>query len=49
MDPRVSAGLTVSIGVAQVGHQERDPAAVLERTGRIAQIASKNGGNQIFS
>lgn len=49
VDPRVAAGLTVSIGVAQSGAEERDPAALIERAGRIAQIASKNGGNQIFS
>jgi diguanylate cyclase (GGDEF)-like protein len=49
VDPRVSAGLTVSIGIAQAGPHERDAAALVERTGRIAQIASKNGGNQIFS
>lgn len=49
VDPRVSVGLTVSIGVAQAGPDERDAAALVERTGRIAQIASKNGGNQIFS
>jgi diguanylate cyclase (GGDEF)-like protein len=49
VDPRVSAGLTVSIGIAQAGPQERDAAALVERTVRIAQIANKNGGNQIFS
>lgn len=49
VDPRVSAGLTVSIGVAQAAPLERDAAALVERTARIAQIASKNGGNQIFS
>ena len=49
VDPRVSAGLTVSIGVAQAGPHERDAAALVERTARIAQIATKNGGNQIFS
>lgn len=49
VDPRVSAGLTVSIGVAQAGSEERDPRVLAERAGRIAQIASKNGGNQIFS
>lgn len=49
VDPRVSAGLTVSIGIAQAGADERDAAALVERTGRTAQIASKNGGNQIFS
>lgn len=49
VDPRVSAGLTVSIGVVQAGPDERDAAALVERAGRLAQIASKNGGNQIFS
>ncbi|MBW8368511.1 MAG: GGDEF domain-containing protein, partial [Arenimonas sp.] len=49
VDPRVSVGLTVSVGIAQAGPDERDAAALVERTARIAQIASKNGGNQIFS
>jgi len=49
VDPRLTAGLTVSIGIAQAGHDERDPAALVERVARIVQIASKNGGNQIFS
>lgn len=49
VDPRVAAGLTVSIGIAQAGPDERDPAGLVERAGRAAQIAAKNGGNQIFS
>lgn len=49
VDPRVTAGLTVSIGIAQAGHDERDPAALFARATRVAQIAGKNGGNQIFS
>ena len=49
VDPRVSVGLSVSIGITQAGPEERDPVALVERTSRIAQIASKNGGNQIFS
>lgn len=49
VDPRVAPFLTLSIGVAQAGPDERDPAALAERAGRAAHIASKNGGNQIFS
>jgi diguanylate cyclase (GGDEF)-like protein len=50
VDPRIAAtGFSVSIGVAQAGPEERDGSALLERAGRAAQIAAKNGGNQIFS
>lgn len=50
VDPRVSpTGLSFSIGVAQAGPDERDPAGLIERASRAAQIAAKNGGNQIFS
>ena len=49
IDPRISPVLSVSVGVAQAGPDERDPAGILERAARAAQIALKNGGNQIFS
>ena len=49
VDPRVSVGLTVSVGIAQAGPGERDAAALVERAARVAQIAGRNGGNQIFS
>lgn len=49
IDPRIATNLSVSIGVAQAGPEERDPAALRDRAGRAAQIAGKNGGNQIFS
>ncbi|MFY2765461.1 diguanylate cyclase [Arenimonas sp. MALMAid1274] len=49
VDARIAASLTVSIGVAQAGPAERDAAALVERALKAAQIASKNGGNQIFS
>lgn len=50
VDPRIAAtGFSISVGVAQAGPEERDPAALVERAGRAAQIANKNGGNQIFS
>ena len=49
VDPRVTVGLSVSIGIAQAGPHERDASALVERTRQIAQIANKNGGNQIFS
>lgn len=50
VDPRISpTGLSFSIGVAHAGPDERDPAGLIERAARAAQIASKNGGNQIFS
>lgn len=49
IDPRISPVLSVSVGVAQAGAEERDPAGILERADRAARIANKNGGNQIFS
>jgi diguanylate cyclase (GGDEF)-like protein len=50
VDPRIAAtGFSISVGVAQAGPDERDPAGLVERAGRAAQIANKNGGNQIFS
>lgn len=49
VDARIAASLTVSIGVAQAGPAERDAAALVDRALKTAQIASKNGGNQIFS
>ena len=49
IDPRIAPSLSVSVGVAQAGPDERDPAGILERAARAAQIANKNGGNQIFS
>ena len=49
VDPRVTVGLTVSVGIAQAGPDERDAGAFVERASRLAQIATKNGGNQIFS
>lgn len=50
VDPRISpTGLSFSIGVAQAGPDERDPAGLVERAARAAQIAAKNGGNQIFN
>jgi diguanylate cyclase (GGDEF)-like protein len=49
IDPRVATSLSLSIGVAQAGPDERSPAGIVERATRAAQIASKNGGNQIFS
>ncbi|HEX4852972.1 diguanylate cyclase [Arenimonas sp.] len=49
IDPRIAPSLSVSVGVAQAGPDERDPAGILERAARAAQIANKNGGNQIFN
>ncbi len=50
VDPRIAAtGFSLSIGIAQAGPEERDPAMLVERAARAAQIANKNGGNQIFS
>ncbi len=49
VDPRVAPFLTVSAGIAQAGAEERDIAALAERANRAARIASRNGGNQIFS
>jgi diguanylate cyclase (GGDEF)-like protein len=49
IDPRIATSLSLSVGVAQAGPDERSPAGILERATRAAQIASKNGGNQIFS
>lgn len=49
IDPRIATSLSLSIGVAQAGPDERSPAGIVERATRAARIASKNGGNQIFS
>jgi diguanylate cyclase (GGDEF)-like protein len=50
VDPKVApTGLTLSVGVAQAGPQEREPTALLQRSDKAVQIASRNGGNQIFS
>lgn len=49
VDPRVGPGFTVSVGVAPAIPGERDGAALIERASKAAQIASKNGMNQIFS
>jgi diguanylate cyclase (GGDEF)-like protein len=49
VDPRVAPLLTVSVGVAQAGAEDRDPAALADRAGAAMLIAVKNGGNQIFS
>ncbi|KAA2284197.1 diguanylate cyclase [Arenimonas fontis] len=49
VDPRVAPFLTVSVGIAQAGADDRDATALADRAGRAAHIASKNGGNQIFS
>jgi diguanylate cyclase (GGDEF)-like protein len=49
VDPRVAPFLTVSVGIAQAGPEEREAAGLVDRAGKAAHIASKNGGNQIFS
>jgi diguanylate cyclase (GGDEF)-like protein len=49
IDPRIAPSLSVSVGVAQAGPDERNPDGITERASRAAQIANKNGGNQIFS
>jgi diguanylate cyclase (GGDEF)-like protein len=49
VDERIAPGYTVSIGVAPAIPGERDGAALIERASRAAQIASKNGADQIFS
>ncbi len=49
VDERIAPGYTVSIGVAPAIPGERDGAALIERATRAAQIASKNGADQIFS
>jgi diguanylate cyclase (GGDEF)-like protein len=49
IDPRIGPGFTISVGVAPAVPGERDGAALIERASRAAQIASKHGGNQIFS
>jgi GGDEF domain-containing protein len=45
----VAPFLTVSVGFAQAGPEEREAAGLVDRAGKAAHIASKNGGNQIFS
>ncbi|WP_295362236.1 GGDEF domain-containing protein [Arenimonas sp.] len=49
VDPRIAPMLTISVGIAQAGPDERNIAALTERAAKAALVASKNGGNQIFS
>ena len=49
VDERIGPGFSVSIGVAPAVPGEREGGALIERAAKAAQIASKNGGNQIFS
>ncbi|KFN51091.1 GGDEF domain-containing protein [Arenimonas composti] len=48
IDPKIAPMLSISIGVAQLG-DDRDPVILLQRADRAAQIARRNGGNQVFS
>lgn len=49
VDPRIAPMLTVSIGIAQADPADTNEARMLARALSAAQIAAKNGGNQIFS
>lgn len=49
VDPRIAPMLSISVGIAQAGPDERSVAALTERAAKAALVASKNGGNQIFS
>ena len=49
VDARIGPGFSISVGVAPAVPGERDGSALVERATRAAQIAAKNGGNQIFS
>jgi diguanylate cyclase (GGDEF)-like protein len=49
VDPRIAPMLTVSIGIAQADPADTSNARMLARALAAAQIAAKNGGNQIFS
>lgn len=49
VDPRIAPTLSVSIGIAQAGPDDRDVPALAARAQNAARVASRNGGNQIFS
>jgi diguanylate cyclase (GGDEF)-like protein len=49
VDARIAPMLSISVGIAQAGPDERNIAALTERAAKAALVASKNGGNQIFS
>lgn len=49
VDPRIAPMLSISVGIAQAGPDERNVAALTDRAAKAALVASKNGGNQIFS
>ncbi|HEX5694268.1 MAG TPA: diguanylate cyclase [Arenimonas sp.] len=49
VDPRIAPTLSISIGITQAGPDERRVADVTERAAKAARVASRNGGDQIFS
>lgn len=49
VDPRIAPMLSISVGIAQAGPDERNVPGLVERAANAARVASKNGGNQIFS
>ncbi len=49
VDPRIAPTLSISIGIAQAGPSERKSAELAERAANAARVATRNGGDQIFS
>ena len=49
VDPRIAPTLSISVGIAQAGAEERKSADLAERAAKAAQVATRNGGDQIFS
>lgn len=49
VDPRIAPRLSISVGIAQAGPEEHKTAGLVERAEKAARVASKNGGDQIFS
>lgn len=49
VDPRIAPTLSISVGITQAGADERRVDEVTERAAKAARVASRNGGDQIFS
>ena len=49
VDPRIAPTLSISVGIAQAGPEERKSADLADRAANAARVATRNGGDQIFS
>ena len=49
VDPRIAPTLSISVGIAQAGPDERKPDELAGRAANAARVATRNGGDQIFS